>query len=154
MKAEIVRELFEMAEDIKRGYEQEKYKFKYDQNKLRLDLIPPEIIEALGEIFTYGYKKYAEPKGLKESNWRKVEPERYEAAMIRHYLAWKKGENTDPESGYHHLKHMLWNAGVLVCLCVHQNSKSVTQKCESVSEDLEVVHHVECDCPNCKCSRG
>ena len=95
--------------------ENKNYEKKADKGKLRYDLIPPEILEALAEIFTYGFEKYAKP-GEKESGWRDVEIERYEAAMIRHYIAWKKGEIKDEESGLEHLKHMLWNAGVMMYL--------------------------------------
>lgn len=30
---------------------------KFDDNKPRLDLVPPELIEAVGKVRTYGVKK-------------------------------------------------------------------------------------------------
>jgi hypothetical protein len=76
---------------------------KYDQDKLRFDLIPPEVELALAEVLTFGAKKYA------PDNWRLVEDkkERYLAAMRRHMNAWQMGETDDPDSGKPHLWHAL-----------------------------------------------
>lgn len=109
-------------------------KLKFDKGKLRYDLIPAEILEALAEIFTYGFEKYAKPFSKEKSGWEQVEIERYEAAMMRHYVAWKKGEEVDKESYYHHLKHMLWNAGVIMYLATRKENE-----CED-----------ECNCPDCR----
>ena len=83
---------------------------KFDSGKLMLDLIPPEATRALGEVLTYGAQKYG------ANNWRGVEAARYEAALQRHLLAWKEGEQLDAESGISHLKHVLCNAAFLVAL--------------------------------------
>lgn len=83
---------------------------KHDVGKLRLDLLPPEAVRALAEVLTMGAAKYG------PNNWRGVSVERYEAAMLRHWLAWKEGEKTDAESGLPHLAHVLANAAFLVAL--------------------------------------
>lgn len=83
---------------------------KHDSGKLRMDLLPAEALLALGEVVTYGAGKYG------ENNWRGVEAWRYEAALLRHLMAWKMGERQDSESGIHHLKHVLCNAAFLVAL--------------------------------------
>lgn len=36
---------------------------KYDEGKLMYNLIPAEVLEALAEIYTYGFNKYAAPQG-------------------------------------------------------------------------------------------
>ena len=78
---------------------------KDDQEKNRLDLIEPEFIEGVGKVLTFGADKY-EP-----NNWQKVEDaeNRYYAAAMRHLMAWRKGEKTDPESGISHLFHVACN---------------------------------------------
>ncbi len=53
--------------------------YKYDQDKPRLDLVPPGLIEAVGVVRTYGISKYDTVDG-----WQNVEPERYTAALMRH----------------------------------------------------------------------
>jgi hypothetical protein len=86
---------------------------KYDQGKNRLDLLPWEALEEVGQVLTYGVNKYGEPSG-----WQDVEnaTARYEAALLRHLSAYKRGERIDEESGLNHLSHMACNALFLVYL--------------------------------------
>jgi hypothetical protein len=83
---------------------------KYDSEKIRLDLVPPEAIEAIGEVLTFGAKKYG------DNTWQKL-PDfkpRYYAALMRHMLAWMRDEKADKESGLSHLKHAITNLAFLV----------------------------------------
>ena len=89
---------------------------KFDQDKLRYDLIPPEVKKWLAEVLTYGAKKYA------PDNWKKIEVERYYAAMERHMVAYQLGEEKDPESGIHHLIHMMCNA-MFICWLEHHKKE-------------------------------
>ena len=78
---------------------------KDDTGKNRLDLIEPEFIESVGKVLTFGVNKY-EP-----NNWQNVDDgkDRYYAAALRHLMAYRKGEEKDPESGLSHLEHVACN---------------------------------------------
>ncbi len=78
---------------------------KYDKDKLRMDLIPPIAFEALGRILTYGADKYT------DNSWQGIEPERYRAALLRHFVAYLKDpDGVDEESGLKHIEHCFCNA--------------------------------------------
>ena len=73
---------------------------KHDQGKPDLGLWPPRAFELVGEVLTYGAKKYA------PDNWRNVDDTgRYMSAALRHIFAHMRGEFTDQESGLPHLAH-------------------------------------------------
>jgi hypothetical protein len=83
---------------------------KHDGGKIRCDLVPPEIIEAVGAVRTYGVKKYC-----KEYSYREVEPKRYRAALMRHICAWLRNPfGKDEESGLPHLWHIACNLAFLL----------------------------------------
>jgi hypothetical protein len=81
---------------------------KYDEGKARIDLIPPELLIALGEVLQHGAAKYGERNWEKGMNWGRC----YAAAM-RHLLAWSMGEEIDAESGLPHLAHAATNVAFL-----------------------------------------
>ena len=83
---------------------------KFDEDKLRYDLIPPEILLWLAELYTHGAKKYA------PNNWKNVSIEQYVAAFHRHFNDWRLGIDLDKDSSMHHLKHALWNAATIAWL--------------------------------------
>lgn len=82
--------------------------FKNDRldDKLRWELLPMEEVEDVVKVFHYGAKKYA------PDSWKNVPDgfERYRAALMRHMMAYLKGERIDPESGLQHLAQVTWNA--------------------------------------------
>lgn len=74
---------------------------KDDAGKVRLDLIPPELLFGVGEVLTFGAGKYG------ARNWEKgIAYSRVFGAMMRHAWAWWGGEREDPETGMSHLKHL------------------------------------------------
>jgi hypothetical protein len=82
---------------------------KYDSDKLRMDLIPPEVIEQLATVLTYGAKKYS------DRNWEKgIKYNRVYGALQRHLNRWMMGEDLDKESGLLHLSHALTCLSFLV----------------------------------------
>ncbi len=76
---------------------------KFDAGKTRWDLVPLTVIESIAEVMTHGQKKYG------ANNWQALEDfeGRYFAACMRHLVAWRTEEHTDPESGLPHLAHAL-----------------------------------------------
>lgn len=86
----------------------EKYIYKCDKDKPRLDLVPPILIEAVGTIMTFGLEKYS------EDSWKRVEIKRYRAALMRHICAYlREPASVDEESGYLHLWHAACNLAFL-----------------------------------------
>jgi len=87
---------------------------KYDDGKLRWDIVPWRELEEVVSVITHGAKKYS------PDNWKHVTEERYKAAAMRHLCAYFKGEDID-ESGHHHLAHA-------ICSCLfalwHANNKT------------------------------
>lgn len=73
---------------------------KYDDGKARLDLLAPEFIEGVGQVLTYGAKKYADRNWEKGMRWG-----RCVGAVLRHIFSWMRRQDIDPESGLHHLDH-------------------------------------------------
>ena len=81
---------------------------KDDAGKLRMDLVPPEAINALAGILGPGAIVYG------ERNWEKgFEWSRAYSALLRHLFSWWTGEDTDKDSGQPHLWHVLTNASFL-----------------------------------------
>lgn len=86
---------------------------KRDAGKPRLSLVPMAIVWAVayvrGWAVTHKYKD--------KDNWRKVEPERYKDALLRHITAYIDDEDSvDEESGLLHLWHAACNIAFLIAL--------------------------------------
>lgn len=73
---------------------------KFDGNKPRMELLPPEALEEIALVLNFGASKY------QEHNWRKgMAYSRLLGAALRHIVAYIGGEDKDPESGLSHLAH-------------------------------------------------
>lgn len=76
---------------------------KFDGGKLQYGLLPPNSLNDVVKVLTYGAEKY------EIDNWKRV-PEakrRYFDAANRHIWAYKAGEVDDPETGVNHLAHAI-----------------------------------------------
>ena len=73
---------------------------KDDDDKPRIDLLPPEMLLGTAEVMAYGAKKYSANNWAHGADWS-----RYYSAMMRHMLAFWSGEDNDDESGLSHLHH-------------------------------------------------
>jgi hypothetical protein len=82
---------------------------KHDDGKLRYDLIPPEGLDSLAEVYTIGARKYTDRNWELGLSWGRVY-----AAMLRHAVRWLAGESLDPVDGQHHLASVAWCAFALL----------------------------------------
>lgn len=84
--------------------------YKADEDKVRIELVPPEFIFATAAVLTFGANKYADRNWEKGMKWSRP----FGAAM-RHLWAWWAGRgpttknflfgSMDGETGYSHLWH-------------------------------------------------
>ena len=93
---------------------------RYNQNKLRVSLVPVSAIEGMASVLTYGANNYTvkDEKGnviidgannwRSGSNWTSVID-----SLERHLLAFKRGEDRCSESGELHIDHLMCNAAFL-----------------------------------------
>lgn len=83
---------------------------KADAGKLQLTLVPRKIIYSIAKVRKYGTAKYGE-----KDNWKRVEPDMYWEATLRHILAaWEDYNAVDPESGLLHIEHASCNLAFLL----------------------------------------
>ncbi len=83
---------------------------KYDGEKPRTDLVPPQSIMAAARAFTYGAKKYSPWNWALGMDWLRLY-----GATLRHLFQWLCGEKADSESGLSHLDHALASLMMLQC---------------------------------------
>lgn len=83
--------------------------FRYNDGKLRYDLLEPYAIKELVKVFTAGAKKYSDNNWQKGMKWTKMI-----ASLKRHLASFEESEDYDPETACHHLAHVAWNALGLV----------------------------------------
>lgn len=79
------------------------------QKLARFDLMPPEALWAVAEVFGRGAKKYADRNWEKGYRWGLSF-----GALQRHLLLWQLGEDIDEETGSFHLAQVAWHALVLL----------------------------------------
>lgn len=79
---------------------------RFNAGKPMLSLIEPSFRTEMGKVLTAGAKKYA------RDNWKKGIPVQTGIldSLERHYAAFLAGEETDAESGCHHMAHVAVNA--------------------------------------------
>ena len=89
---------------------------KFDADKARYDLIPPEVEEAIAKVLTFGAAKYGERNWELGMKWG-----RPYAALRRHMSAWWSGEDNDPETGMPHT----WHAACCIAFIVAFEAKGI-----------------------------
>lgn len=89
---------------------------KSDNGKLKISLVPTQIVRDVAEVRMYGDNKYHAP-----NNWVVVNMERYVDALFRHLLAFLDDHNSiDEESGIPHYKHAACNMA-FICAMMDEN---------------------------------
>jgi len=84
---------------------------KYDEGKLRWDLIPFDALEETVKVYTSGAQKYD------DWNWAKgIKFHRVFRALMSHLMKWwwHKRDINEEDFGCHHLAHVAWNALALL----------------------------------------
>lgn len=87
---------------------------RFNDNKLRYDLMEPFAQQELARVFTFGAKKYAANNWLKGMDWTKCL-----ASLKRHVAEWELGQDFDDETKCFHMAHAAWNALALVSYVKH-----------------------------------
>lgn len=73
---------------------------KHDQDKVRMDLVPWDVVFEIAKILTFGARKYADRNWEKGFHWSRVY-----GALQRHLIMWFQGQDKDTETGRSHLAH-------------------------------------------------
>lgn len=78
---------------------------RYNEGKLRYDLLHPVATEGIVKVLTKGAKKYEPRNWERGMSWTSVL-----SSMKRHIAAFEQGEDFDPETGCLHMDHVQCNA--------------------------------------------
>lgn len=81
---------------------------RYNEGKVRIDLLPSYAIRQMAEVFTFGAIKYEPHNWTRGMPWSTVI-----ASLKRHLLAHESGEDYDKETGLLHTAHIMANASFL-----------------------------------------
>ncbi|MDX1285706.1 MAG: dATP/dGTP diphosphohydrolase domain-containing protein [Draconibacterium sp.] len=81
---------------------------RFNEGKLRYDLVHPKAHEDMVKVLTMGAKKYYDRNWERGMDWSKVIE-----SLKRHVAAFEKGEDYDPESGLLHMAHAACNVHFL-----------------------------------------
>lgn len=142
---DVIEHIKECSEKATKLVEEAKQKAKADKGKIKPALVPPQIIRDIAVVREYGCEKYHSP-----DNWKKVEKERYENALLRHTLAWMDDKQSkDKESGIEHYKHMACN---MAFLCeMYEKEKNPVQHVNVIPQYISTYDTVIGDsCSKCK----
>lgn len=89
---------------------------KFDQGKTPYHLLPPELLEGVGQVLDFGARKYAARNWELGMAWS-----RPFSALMRHMWAWWRGQDVDPETGMSHL----WHAGCCLAFLIAYEQRGV-----------------------------
>ena len=102
---------------------------KYDAGKTPYALFAFNALEEVGKVYAMGAEKYS-PDGWRSNGGMGYR--RLISAGCRHFFAWIRGEDTDPESGLSHLAHAAWN--ILALLEYHLTENGIDDRWKGNNE--------------------
>lgn len=100
------------------------------EGKPRYDLIPPEMLKRLAELYARGAEKYG------DNNWReadpgsKVEMARFQASAFRHFMQWMNGEMDED-----HASAIVFNVWAWEWVSNHSDKASLQRWLDSLPEE-------------------
>ncbi len=78
---------------------------RFNEGKLRLELLDPIALEGMTKVLEYGSRKYSDNNWKKGMSWQSVL-----GCLLRHTFKFMAGEDLDPETKLPHVDHILCNA--------------------------------------------
>lgn len=98
------------GKELKKALDELDQQAKADAGKPHPSYCPVALIKGVVAVREHGTAKYGDPE-----NWRRVEPERFWEATLRHVLkAWNNPYSIDEESGLPNLWHIATNVAFLI----------------------------------------
>lgn len=74
---------------------------RFNEGKVRWDLIDPTAVEGVAKVLAFGTEKYTAENWRKGLSWKSTL-----RSLESHLQALKRGEDIDPESGLPHIDHL------------------------------------------------
>ncbi len=86
---------------------------RYNVSKLPLSWVPGSLVKAVAAVLKKATERPVNP--YPAHNWRKgLKWAEVSESLERHLIAWREGENLDPDTGLSHLWHMGCNIAFLI----------------------------------------
>ena len=142
---------------------------KKDEKKNRMDLLPPDSLEEIAKVFTFGASKYAANNWCSGFEWHRIY-----GSLLRHINAFWQGEDYDEEGNLHLaccgcnilmlLAHYLRKIGIDDRIKVKPTNKPFTKgsiikitKIDNNNVSIEescAPHKCNCNHSECKCHKN
>lgn len=101
----IISKLIEHVDEVRLQTPRFDRGLRYNEGKPKWSLVDFDALEPMVRVLEYGAEKYS------PDNWKGGMPiTEIMESLMRHYVAYMRGEDNDPESGLPHIGHILCNA--------------------------------------------